>query len=55
MTNRFGDQIMRAGMSETGRLHATTVSHASSGVADDPIRQPHNAIAAGRMPSAEQG
>jgi hypothetical protein len=46
-------RIMQAGLSETGRLHAITVFQESLGVADDPMRDPQNAIAAGRMMSAE--
>jgi hypothetical protein len=48
-------RIMQAGLSETGRLHAITVFQGSLGVPDDPMRNPQNAIAAGRMMSAEAG
>jgi len=45
--------IMQAGLAETGRLHAITAFNASLGVHDDPMRNPVNAIAAGRMISPE--
>jgi hypothetical protein len=48
-------RIMQAGLSETGRLHAITLFQASLGMPDDPMRNPHNAIAAGRMMNAEPG
>jgi hypothetical protein len=47
--------IMQAGLAEAGRLHAITAFHASLGVHDDPMRNPVNAIAAGRMISPELG
>jgi hypothetical protein len=48
-------RIMKAGLGETGRLHAITVFQQSLGVPDDPMRNPVNAIAAGRMMSSEPG
>jgi hypothetical protein len=57
---RYGDlgpsvtRIMQAGLSEIEQLHAITVFQQSLGVADDPMRYPLNAIAAGRM-SSEPG
>ena len=47
-------RIMQAGLSETGQLHAITVFQQSLGVPGDPMRNPQNAIAAGRM-SSEPG
>jgi hypothetical protein len=41
-------RIMQAGLGETGRLHAITLFERSLGVPDDPMRDPLNAIAAGR-------
>jgi len=41
-------------LSESAQLHAITAFQQSLGVADDPMRNPLNAIAAGRM-SAEAG
>jgi hypothetical protein len=46
-------RIMQAGLDETGQLHAITVFQGSLGVPDDPMRNPLNAIAAGRMMSSE--
>jgi hypothetical protein len=48
-------RIMQAGLNEKGRLHAITVFQGSLGVPDDPMRNPQNAIAAGRLMSAEPG
>jgi len=47
-------RIMQAGLSETAQLHAITVFQQSLAGPDDPMRNPLNAIAAGRM-SAEAG
>lgn len=47
------DRIMHAGLGETGQLHAITVFNASLGVPGDPMRNPLNAIAAGRIVSSE--
>jgi hypothetical protein len=49
------NRIMQAGLSEPGRLHAITVFERSLGVPDDPMRNPLNAIAAGRAASPEPG
>ena len=46
-------RIMQAGLGETGRLHAITAFQGSLGVPEDPMRNPLNAIAAGRMMSSE--
>jgi hypothetical protein len=46
-------RIMQAGLEESGRLHAITVFEQSLGVPDDPMRNPLNAIAAGRRVSSE--
>jgi hypothetical protein len=48
-------RIMQAGLAESARLHAINAFHASLGVHDDPMRNPVNAIAAGRMISPEPG
>src|SRR5204863_9355320 len=48
-------RIMQAGLSETGQLHAITVFQQSLTVPDDPMRDPLNAIAAGRMSSEPRG
>jgi hypothetical protein len=49
------NRIMQAGLEETGRLHAITLFEQSLGVPDDPMRNPQNAIAAGRLISSEPG
>ena len=43
------NRIMSAGLGEAGRLHAITAFQGSLGVAGDPMRDPANAIAAGRL------
>jgi hypothetical protein len=43
------NRIMGAGLGETGRLHAITLFQQSLGVTGDPMRNPLNAIAAGRL------
>jgi hypothetical protein len=43
------NKIMDAGLSEAGRLHAITLFQQSLGVTGDPMRNPQNAIAAGRL------
>ena len=48
-------RIMRAGLDETGQLHAITAFQDSLGVPDDPMRNPLNAIAAGRTMNSEPG
>jgi hypothetical protein len=48
-------RIMQAGLGEAGRLHAITMFEQSLGVPDDPMRNPLNAIAAGRLVSSEPG
>ena len=40
---------MSSGLGEAGRLHAITAFQDSLGVAGDPMRDPANAIAAGRL------
>jgi hypothetical protein len=42
-------RIMQAGLGETGKLQAITLFQASLGTPDDPMRNPLNAIAAGRL------
>ena len=49
------NRIMHAGLGEAGRLHAITLFERSLGVPDDPMRNPQNAIAAGRTMSSEPG
>jgi hypothetical protein len=44
---------MHAGLGETGRLYAITAFQGSLGVPDDPMRDPMNAIAAGRAMSPQ--
>ena len=48
-------RIMDAGLDEPGRLHAITLFQASLGVTDDPMRNPVNAIAAGRSKEHDSG
>jgi len=48
-------RIMEAGLDETGQLQAITLFQESLGVIDDPMRNPLNAIAAGRTLSTERG
>jgi len=48
-------RIMQAGLDETRQLHAITVFQGSLSVPDDPMRNPLNAIAAGRMMNSEPG
>jgi len=48
-------RIMQAGLDETGQLHAITVFQDSLGAPDDPMRNPLNAIAAGRLVSSAPG
>jgi len=43
------NRIMDAGLSEAGRLHAITLFQESLGVTGDPMRNPLNAIEAGRL------
>jgi hypothetical protein len=43
------NRIMTAGLGEAGRLHAITAFQDSLGVTGDPMRDPANAIAAGRL------
>lgn len=45
-------RIMQAGLGESGRLRAITLFQESLGVPDDPMRNPLNAIEAGRVGSA---
>ena len=40
---------MGSGLGEAGRLHAITAFQDSLGVVGDPMRDPANAIAAGRL------
>ena len=47
------NQIMEADVSEGGRLHAITLFRDSLGVDSDPMRNPVNAIEAGRSVVAE--
>jgi hypothetical protein len=49
------NRIMQAGLDEAGRLHAITAFQGSLGVPDDPMRDPLNAIAAGRTVSSDAG
>jgi hypothetical protein len=49
------NRIMQAGLGETGRLHAIALFERSLGVPDDPMRNPQNAIAAGRTVTSEPG
>jgi hypothetical protein len=46
-------RIMQAGLDEAGRFHAITAFQESLGVPGDPMRNPANAIAAGRSVSVE--
>jgi hypothetical protein len=48
-------RIMDAGLGEPGRLHAITLFQASLGVTGDPMRNPVNAIAAGRSKEHDSG
>ncbi len=43
------NRIMGSGLGEAGRLHAITAFQDSLGVTGDPMRDPANAIAAGRL------
>lgn len=43
------NRIMGSGLGEPGRLHAITAFQDSLGVVGDPMRDPANAIAAGRL------
>ena len=43
------NRIMGAGLGEPGRLYAITAFQDSLGVAGNPMRDPANAIAAGRL------
>jgi hypothetical protein len=43
------NRIMDAGLSEPGRLHAITLFQESLGAPGDPMRNPTNAIEAGRL------
>jgi len=43
------NRIMGSGLGEPGRLHAITAFQDSLGVAGDPMRDPANAVAAGRL------
>ncbi len=47
------NRIMDAGLGEAGGLRAITLFQESLGVHDDPMRNPVNAIAAGRLLDAE--
>jgi hypothetical protein len=49
------NRIMDAGLGETGRLHAITLFQDSLGVPGDPMRDPVNAIAAGRLKESGSG
>jgi len=49
------NRIMDAGLGETGRLHAITLFQESLGVTGDPMRNPLNAIAAGRLKERDSG
>ncbi len=49
------NRIMDAGLGETGQLHAITLFRDSLGVTTDPMRNPLNAIAAGRLKDSESG
>lgn len=44
-------RIMEADLTEAGRLHAMTMFRDSLGAVDDPMRNPLNAIVAGRLAS----
>jgi hypothetical protein len=46
-------RIMQAGLEEPGQLHAITAFQGSLGVPGDPMRNPVNAIAAGRLVTSE--
>jgi hypothetical protein len=48
-------RIMDAGLGEAGRLHAITLFQASLDGHDNPMRDPRNAIAAGRLVDAPPG
>jgi hypothetical protein len=43
------NRIMGSGLGEAGRLHAITAFQDSLGVVGDPMRDPANAIEAGRL------
>jgi hypothetical protein len=47
------NRIMQSGLDETGRLYAITAFQESLTVPGDPMRNPVNAIAAGRLVSPE--
>jgi hypothetical protein len=49
------NRIMDAGLGETGRLHAITLFQESLGVTGDPMRNPLNAIEAGRLKDRDSG
>jgi hypothetical protein len=55
IVSRFSDlspsvtRIMDSGLGEPARLHAITLFNDSLGVLGDPMRNPVNAIAAGRL------
>jgi hypothetical protein len=49
------NRIMDAGLGETGRLHAITLFQESLGVTGDPMRNPLNAIVAGRLKERDSG
>jgi len=48
-------RIMEAGLPEPGQLHAITLFQASLDAPDDPMRNPINAIEAGRLITNEVG
>lgn len=49
------NRIMEAGLTEAGQLHAITLFQASLDSPDDPMRNPTNAIEAGRHITTEVG
>jgi hypothetical protein len=49
------NRIMDAGLGETGQLHAITLFQESLGVTGDPMRNPLNAIEAGRLKDRDSG
>ena len=49
------NRIMDAGLSESGQLHAITLFQQSLGVTGDPMRNPLNAIEAGRLKERDSG
>ena len=49
------NRIMEADLGEAGRLHAITLFQNSLGMTGDPMRDPQNAIAAGRLKEGSPG